>query len=43
VQNDIFVAVSANTTNIEVVYTEVTGGVLTVEFKHVVENPKGST
>ena len=42
-QHDIFVAVSANTADIEVVHTEVTDGVLMVEFEHVVENPKAST
>jgi hypothetical protein len=42
-EHDIFAAVGANAANIEVVYTEVTDGVLTVEFEHVVENPKAST
>lgn len=39
-EHDIYAAVGANTANIEAVYTAVTDGVLTVQFEHVVENPK---
>ena len=39
-EHDIYAAVGANTADIEEFTTEVTDGVLTVQFEHVVENPK---
>ena len=40
--HDIYAKVGANTADIEEFTTEVTDGVLTVTFDHVVENPKAS-
>jgi hypothetical protein len=40
--HDIFAKVGANTADIEEFTTEVTGGKLTVTFKHIKENPKAS-
>jgi hypothetical protein len=41
--HDIFAKVGANTADIETVTTDVADGVLTVEFEHVMENPKVCT